>query len=195
MDFLECSTDGCNAIARDRTSALDVGWAIVRPGKTHDEDVIACPSCTVEAQQKKLFDHIEGTTHEWFECGSCKTPNYVIWHPGDTAREVNCIGCRRDVHIPMQILKAKNGEKQGERVPWEHGTEPHEDALIAKRKGPDGAAVPHFDCDIATTGHVLKCTRGVGFDEAAAWAKWRRVREGETHPPSFARTSRVVGEV
>lgn len=195
MDFIECSTHGCNAIARDRTTALEVGWDIVRPGKTQDEDVLVCPSCTVEAQRQKLTEHVEGVTHEWFECDGCKTPNYVIWQPGQTEREVNCIGCRRDVHIPMQILKPKKGEKTGKRIPWEHGTEPHKDAVLAKRKGPGDAAVPHFDCDIDTTGHVLKVARGVGFDEKVAWTRWGRVREGETVPPSFAKTMRIVGEV
>lgn len=61
-------------------------------------------------------------TEELFVCPECALKTKVIWDPGQTSREIDCIHCRHDLNEPVPVLDedgnqvtAKN--KLGEDAP------------------------------------------------------------------------------
>jgi hypothetical protein len=52
---------------------------------------------------------MEDFAEEKFKCPECELNTNVIWDPGQTSREIDCIHCRRDV-VEMTPVQDINGE-------------------------------------------------------------------------------------
>jgi hypothetical protein len=47
---------------------------------------------------------------EFFVCPECALKTKVIWDPGQSEREIDCIHCRRDSNEPVPVLD-ENGDQ------------------------------------------------------------------------------------